>query len=73
MNKPTTQQIEQIAADHAKSLGNAVHLQASEVALAVDSRFPGLTDDEFAAVKVQCVATVGALRGAALHAMWGAA
>jgi hypothetical protein len=73
MNKPTTQQIEQIAADQAKSLGNAAHLHASEVALAVDSRFPGLTDDEFAAVKAQCVATVGALRGAALHAMWGQA
>jgi hypothetical protein len=73
MNKPTTQQIEQIAADHAKSLGNAVHLQASEVALAVDSRFPGLTDDEFATVKTYCSAVVDAMRSAALMSMWGAA
>jgi hypothetical protein len=71
MNKPTTQQIDQIAAEMAASLGSAVHLYGSEVALVVDSRFPGLTEDEFAAVKVQCVATVDTLRGAALHAMWG--
>lgn len=73
MNKPTTQQIKQVAKEMVASLGNAVNLQGNELALRVDSQFAGMTDDEFAAARAECVTIADSMRGAALQAMWGEA
>lgn len=73
MTKPATQQIKQVADEMAASLGNAVNLQGGELALRIDSQFPGMTDDEFGAVRAECIAVADAMRGAAMQAMWGEA
>jgi len=51
MPKPTKEQQAQAIADHAAAVG-AVNVSAKEVALSLDAKFAGMTDDEFSAIRI---------------------
>lgn len=71
MSKPTKRQIEAAAKKLGKALGGNVHLQGGDVAATVDASFPGMTDEEYAAVRVTCIRVADQMRRAALHTLWG--
>jgi len=66
---PSQAQIEAVVADMARSIGD-VNVRMSEVMLTIDSRFPGLSDDEFASVRGVAAAAVEKAVHAGLHRLW---
>lgn len=72
MTIPSKAQIENVANDYVAALGgSAVHLRLPDVMLSIDAAYPGMTDQEFDAVRNQCRDVVDNLRATALHQMWG--
>lgn len=72
MSTPTLQQIQEEGQRLASTLGSGVHLRGSDLALTVDSKFPGMSDEEMAGVRSQCVEVADVIRAQALTKMWGA-
>ena len=72
MSQPTLDQIKDEARSLTSALGSGVHLRVTELMLSLDSRYPGMTDEQFAAVREQAEPVVAEIRSKALHQMWGA-
>lgn len=68
---PTRRQIEAIAKKLGKALGGNVNLQVGDLAATVDASFPGMTDYEYAEVRVTCTRIADRLRRADLGRLWG--
>lgn len=71
MTLPTLSQIQAEGEALAATLGNGVHLRGTDLALTVDAKFPGMSDEEMADVRAQCVGVADAIRTEALTKMWG--
>jgi hypothetical protein len=67
---PTQQQVEAVVAELARSIGD-VNVRVSEVMLMIDTRFPGLPDEDFDAVRRQAVVAVDAAVSVGMHRLWG--
>ena len=70
MQAPTRSQIKEEAKRLATALGSGVHLHVSAVMQTIDLQYPGLTEQQFAAVREQCAEIVQAIRADALSKMW---
>ena len=70
MNKPTQEQINEVAQNYAAAVGGWVNVRGSDLALTVDGRFDGMTDEEFADVREVCFQIATRQRQIATSAMW---
>jgi hypothetical protein len=67
MTLPTYENIQLIGNNLATTLGGGVHLGPTDLAFAVDSAFPGMTDQEFKAVQGTCTTVATQIRRDALR------
>lgn len=70
MTQPTRKQIHDRAQIMAARIGGAVHLSTTDLTMAIDGEFPGMTDAEFAAVRGCCVEVANEMHHHALRDMW---
>lgn len=70
MSKPAQDQINAIAQDYAIAVGGWVNVRGSDLALTVDGRFDGMTDQEFADVRDVCLQLATRQREIATSNMW---
>lgn len=68
---PTTAQIQAAAERLAEALGGGVHVHANDVALAIDAAHPGMSEEQFASIRVDCAKAANTVRLDAMAAMWG--
>ncbi len=68
---PTLAQIQAAAERLAVSLGGGVHVNANDVALAIDAAHPGMSEEQFASLRIDCANAANTVRLDAMAAMWG--
>lgn len=68
---PTLAQIQAAAERLAVSLGGGVHVNANDVALAIDAAHPGMSEEQFASIRLDCANAANTVRLAAISEMWG--
>ena len=68
---PTRRQIEAAATKLGKALGGNVNLQGGDLAATIDGQYPGMTDYEYAEIRVTCTRIADRLRRADLGRIWG--
>jgi len=66
---PTEEQVTAVVADLARSVGD-VNVRVTEVMLAIDSRFPGMSDAEFDQVRRLAAKAVEPVVLAGLRRIW---
>jgi len=69
---PTIEQIESAAVIYAELIGGAVHLRPADLAFHIDAKFPGMDQETFYAIGLECSAVCDKLRFNALQTIWGA-